>query len=125
MLDAEVHQFGIFVTVIAPGLFRTAMAQQLQSFAIGADSRYAPVLTAMREQNAIGLDEAGDPDQVAGAIEDCILAGDPPARVVVGADALEMDTTVRQSTSDDLARLLRGFVASLQSEHRGYADPPP
>ena len=124
VLDAEVHRFGIFVTVVAPGLFRTAMAQQLQTFAIGADSRYAPMLTAIREQNAIGLDEAGDPDQVAGAIEDCILASDPPARVVVGADALEMDATVRQSTADDLARLLRGFVASLQSEHRGCADPP-
>ncbi len=113
VLDAEVHGFGIFVTVVAPGLFRTAMAQQLQSFPIGADSGYAPMLAAMREQNASGLAEAGDPDQVARAIEDCILASDPPARVVVGADAIEMDTTVRGSSAADLARLLRDFVAGL------------
>jgi len=42
-----------------------------------------------------------------------MLASDPPARIVVGADALEMDKTVRESSAEDLARLLRDFVAGL------------
>jgi NAD(P)-dependent dehydrogenase (short-subunit alcohol dehydrogenase family) len=113
VLGAEVRRFGIFVTVIAPGLFRTAMAAQLDSFPIAADSAYAPMLTAVREQNATWPDEAGDPDEVARVIEECILASDPPARIVVGADALEMDKTVRESGAEDLARLLRDFVAGL------------
>ena len=113
VLDAEVHRFGIFVTVVAPGLFRTAMAQQLESFPIDPDSSYAPTLTAIREQNATGIEAAGDPDEVARAIEGCMLASDPPARIVVGADALEMDATVRQASAEELARMLRDFVAGL------------
>ena len=113
VLGAEVYGFGIFVTVVAPGLFRTAMAQGLESFPIAGDSSYAPMLATVRNQNALGLTEAGDPDEVAQAIQDCMLASDPPARIVVGADALEMDKTVRESSAEDLARLLRDFVAGL------------
>jgi NAD(P)-dependent dehydrogenase (short-subunit alcohol dehydrogenase family) len=38
VLDAEVHGFGIFVTVAAPGLFRTPMADQLRSFPAAPES---------------------------------------------------------------------------------------
>jgi NAD(P)-dependent dehydrogenase (short-subunit alcohol dehydrogenase family) len=113
VLDAEVHGFGIFVTVIAPGLFRTPMSDQLPSFHVAADSRYAAMLEGLREQNAAALNRAGDPDQVARAIEDCIRASEPPARLTVGPDAADMDKMIRQSTAQDLARLLRDFVASL------------
>jgi NAD(P)-dependent dehydrogenase (short-subunit alcohol dehydrogenase family) len=113
VLDAEVHGFGIFVTVVAPGLFQTPMARQLPSFAVAADSRYAATLDKLREQNAAALEGAADPDEVARAIEDCLRASDPPARVVVGADAVDMDATARRSTAQDLAGLLREAVASL------------
>lgn len=48
VLDAEVRGFGIFVTVVAPGLFRTPMAGQLSSFPVAPDSAYAAMLTAIR-----------------------------------------------------------------------------
>lgn len=113
VLGAEVHGFGIFVTVIAPGLFKTAMADQLPSFAVAAGSSYAAMLETVREQNAAALERAGDPDQVARAIEDCIRASDPPARMVVGTDAAEMDQAIRQSTPEEAARLLREYVTAL------------
>jgi NAD(P)-dependent dehydrogenase (short-subunit alcohol dehydrogenase family) len=113
VLDAEVHEFGIFVTVVAPGLYRTAMADQLLSFPVAAGSRYADTLAALRAEIAAGLEEAADPDEVARAIEDCILATDPPARIVVGADAEAEEATARKSTADDVARLMRDFVAGL------------
>jgi hypothetical protein len=50
---------------------------------------------------------------VASAIEDCIRAGEPPARVVVGADGAAMEEAIRQSSPEDLAKLLREFVAGL------------
>jgi|SRR5580658_883066 NAD(P)-dependent dehydrogenase (short-subunit alcohol dehydrogenase family) len=113
VLGAEVHGFGIFVTVVAPGLFRTAMSDQLFSFQVASDSAYAGPFEALREQSRNLMDEAGDPDEVASAIEVCIRASEPAARIVVGADAIEMDTTARRSSAEDIARLLRDFVTSL------------
>jgi NAD(P)-dependent dehydrogenase (short-subunit alcohol dehydrogenase family) len=115
VLDAEVHGFGIFVTVVAPGFFRTAMAEALESFDVGEESPYRPALVALAQQNASRLETAGDPDDVAAAIESCIRAAEPPARLVVGADAHAMERLVRQTVPNDFAELLRAFVADLAS----------
>jgi NAD(P)-dependent dehydrogenase (short-subunit alcohol dehydrogenase family) len=113
VLDAEVHGFGIFVTVVAPGLFRTPMAERLADQHDVSGSRYAAALAALPGRAAASLEHAGDPDEVAGAIADCIAAGDPPARLVVGADAEEMIKMVHDATADDLARIMREYVAGL------------
>jgi NAD(P)-dependent dehydrogenase (short-subunit alcohol dehydrogenase family) len=113
ILDAEVRGFGILVTTVAPGLFRTAMAERLSSYGVGPDSPYAAIFRALSEEAAAGLDEAGDPDEVARAVEECIRAADPPARLLVGADAAEMEKTVRGSSPEELAVLLRKSVADL------------
>ena len=113
VLDAEVHEFGIFVTVVAPGLFRTPMAERLADRRDVSGSRYAAALAALPARAAASLEHAGDPDEVARAIEACIAAGDPPARIVVGADAEEMIKMVRDASPDDLARILREYVAGL------------
>jgi NAD(P)-dependent dehydrogenase (short-subunit alcohol dehydrogenase family) len=113
VLDAEVHEFGIFVTVVAPGLFRTPMAERLADRPDVSGSRYAAVLGALPARAAAALEHAGDPDDVARAIEECIAAADPPARIVVGADAEEMIEMVRDASPDELARVMRENVASL------------
>ena len=113
VLDAEVHGFGIFVTVVAPGLFRTPMAERLADRPDVADSQYAAALAALPARAAASLEHAGDPDEVARAIEECIAAADPPARIVVGADAEEMIKMVRDASPDELARVLREYVADL------------
>jgi NAD(P)-dependent dehydrogenase (short-subunit alcohol dehydrogenase family) len=113
VLDAEVHQFGISVSVVAPGLFRTAMATELTSFAVDGSSPYRAHFDGMLRQNEERLAAAGDPDEVARAIEACLRADRPPARVVVGADAEAMVALVHDTDADAFARLLRAFVASL------------
>ncbi len=113
VLGAEVHGFGVSVTVIAPGLYRTPMSARLPHFAVPGDSPYAGPFSALSTRTAATLQRAGDPDEVARAIEDCVAASEPPARIVVGADAAEVDATVRQASPDDLAQLLRDFVAGL------------
>jgi NAD(P)-dependent dehydrogenase (short-subunit alcohol dehydrogenase family) len=113
VLDAEVHQFGIFVTVISPGLFRTPMAQRQATAAPAGGPAYAAALAALPARSAAALETAGDPDDVARAIEDCLAAADPPARVVVGADAAELIGRIGGMSADGLARVLRDHVAGL------------
>ncbi len=116
VLDAEVHGFGIFVTVISPGLFRTPMSDRLTDpSAVPAESPYAAPLAALPGRAAAGLEHAGDPDDVARAIEDCIAAADPPPRVVVGADAEAMIEMFEKADAAERARLMRAYVAGLAS----------
>ena len=86
-LAAEVKQFGIHVTVIAPGLFATDMVDQLRTFDWPAGSPYRRVLEAMKTMQAERITTAGDPDEVGAAIAAVIAADDPPVRIVVGEDA--------------------------------------
>jgi NAD(P)-dependent dehydrogenase (short-subunit alcohol dehydrogenase family) len=113
VLDAEVHGFGIFVTVLAPGLFRTPMSDAFGSYHAPEGSPYAAAFAVAVEQSAAEVANAGDPDQVARAIDGCIRADDPPARIVVGADAEEMEKTVRAASPDGLAKMMREYVAGL------------
>ena len=109
--DAEVHGFDISVTVVAPGFFLTPMAQSLGDAVEVHQPMYRTEIDAMQAGTPSRLASAGDPDTVAAAIEVCIRADDPPARVVVGADAGAMQKLVDDGTADDLAALLRSFVA--------------
>jgi NAD(P)-dependent dehydrogenase (short-subunit alcohol dehydrogenase family) len=113
VLGAELQGSGIFVTVVAPGLFRTAMSEQLPCCQVADGSGYAAAFATLRDRNAAALESAGDPDEVASAIEDCIEADEPPARVVVGADGTAMEAMIRQSSPEDVAKLLREYVAGL------------
>lgn len=113
VLDAEVRGFGVAVTVVAPGLYRTAMSQALLSFSVAGGSPYAAAFGALQRVNATRLPGAGDPDEAARVIEDCLRAADPPARLVAGDDAAGVDQAVRQAGAEGLARRLREFVAGL------------
>ena len=86
-LAAEVKQFGIHVTVVSPGLFRTDMTAALSEFVPPEESRYATALRAMVQLQRARDASAGDPDEVGAAIASCIESDDPPVRIAVGADA--------------------------------------
>jgi NAD(P)-dependent dehydrogenase (short-subunit alcohol dehydrogenase family) len=116
VLDAEVRQFGISVTVVAPGLFRTEMSAGLPFVEAPEGSAYEKEFAVMREQASGEMNEAGDPDEVAVAIQECIRATEPPARIVVGADGREMEDQVRAASAEELAGMLRGFVAGLRGD---------
>jgi NAD(P)-dependent dehydrogenase (short-subunit alcohol dehydrogenase family) len=113
VLGAELQGSGIFVTVVAPGLFVTGMSEQLPFARVASDSRYAAAFEKMSAESALELATAGDPDEVARALAECIAADQPPARIVVGADGIAMDETFRRASAEDLAIMLRDYVASL------------
>jgi len=115
VLDAEVYGFGIRVTMVAPGLFRTEMAESLSTYRVAEGSAYQGAFTELTARNAAQLAAAADPGEVAAAINRCLRAADPPARIVVGKDAEEMATLVHDSNAEDFARLLRGFVSELSA----------
>jgi len=113
VLDSEVARFGIRVSVVAPGLFRSEMTDALVTYTVDDASPYAATFHALIQQNAARLPTAGDPDDVAAAIETCITDETPPARVVVGDDARQMAQLVRDHDDESFAQLLRDFVAGL------------
>ena len=88
-LAAEVAQFGIHVTVVEPGAFRTG-------FATGAAvpvARPLETYAALTAHVAAGMRhwygaQAGDPREAAAAILRVVDAPQPPLRLVLGADAV-------------------------------------
>ena len=115
VLDAEVRPFGISVTVVAPGFFRTEMAAAAGSFSVAHDSPYRIPFGALMAAAPARLETAADPDIVARAIADVIAADDAPARVVVGEDAEAMQRLVDDAKPEQLATLLRDFVRGLST----------
>jgi NAD(P)-dependent dehydrogenase (short-subunit alcohol dehydrogenase family) len=112
-LDAEVYGFGIRVTMIAPGLFRTEMAEARSTYRVADGSPYQRAFSELATRSDAQIGQAADPDEVAAAIEACLRATDPPARIVVGTDAEQMTKLVHDTSAQDFARLLRAFVAEL------------
>lgn len=115
MLDAEVRPFGVSVTVVAPGLFHTEMADRLGAYAVDPSSPYAVPFGRVVADGPSRLPTAGDPDDVAAAIEAVLRADDPPARVVVGDDAHVMAALVDGVDAEGLAAMLRDFVTRVSS----------
>ena len=114
VLGAEVAPFGIRVTVVAPGFFRTEMAESLGGARhIEPGSPYRAALEAIRAADVDRLQSAGDPDLVAQAVERCLGSAEPPARIVVGADAEGFERLVRGATAEEYAAMLRDYVAEL------------
>jgi hypothetical protein len=66
-----------------------------------------------RAENTAYIAGAGDPAEVADAIEQCIRADNPPARVVVGEDAQKWVKLVHDTDPDSFARPMRAEVAIL------------
>ena len=101
-LGKEVAPFGIAVTAVAPGSFRTdwagrSMTRTPRSIA-DYDDIFDPVRKAREEKSGRQL---GDPRKAARAMLAAIAADHPPAHLLLGSDALG---------------LVRGKLAALQKE---------
>ncbi|GAB7537361.1 oxidoreductase [Burkholderia sp. 3C] len=101
-LGKEVRPFGIAVTAVAPGSFRTdwagrSMVRTPRSIA-DYDAIFDPIRQAREEKSGKQL---GDPRKAARAMLDAIASDDPPAHLLLGSDALG---------------LVRGKLASMEQE---------
>ncbi|AKM44412.1 oxidoreductase [Burkholderia contaminans] len=102
----ELEPFGIAVTAVAPGSFRTdwagrSMARTPRSIA-DYDALFDPIRQAREERSG---KQPGDPAKAARAMLAAIAADRPPAHLLLGSDAL---------------RLVRGKLAALDAEIRAW-----
>lgn len=102
-LAEEVRPFGIRVMVVEPGAFRTAIAGTGRVEA----ARRLPIYDATSgkrrdDVRAIDGTQAGDPIRAAEAIRMAIDADDPPACLVLGAQAHARAVTVAKDALDEL-----------------------
>ncbi|NTZ08374.1 oxidoreductase [Burkholderia metallica] len=105
-LGKELEPFGIAVTAVAPGSFRTdwagrSMARTPRSIA-DYDGLFDPIRRAREEKSGKQL---GDPAKAARAMLAVMAADHPPAHLLLGSDAL---------------RLVRNKLAALDDEIRAW-----
>jgi NAD(P)-dependent dehydrogenase (short-subunit alcohol dehydrogenase family) len=89
-LAQEVRPFGVKVTAVAPGAFRTDfLSDHSIRKSEGEDAAYvASVGRVMSGFGAMAGKQIGDPDRAAHAILDLVRADEPPVHLLLGTDAL-------------------------------------
>ncbi|MDT0473546.1 oxidoreductase [Streptomyces sp. DSM 41014] len=102
-LGKEVAQFGIHVTAIEPGSFRTDWAGRSMTRAARTVDDYDELFTPIREarQKASG-NQLGDPAKAGDALVHITSVEQPPAHLVLGSDALRLVTAARTAVDDDI-----------------------
>ena len=90
-LGKEVASFGIHVTAVEPGGFRTDWAGRSMVRAPQTIDDYAPVMGPVREARlARSGKQAGDPAKAARAMIQLTEAANPPAHLLLGPDAVKV-----------------------------------
>jgi len=87
-LGKEVRQFGVLVTAVEPGAFRTEWAGRSMVRAERSIADYDALINPIIEgRKASSGHQPGDPAKAAQAIVDLTRAADPPAHLLLGSDA--------------------------------------
>jgi NAD(P)-dependent dehydrogenase (short-subunit alcohol dehydrogenase family) len=101
-LAAEVKPFGIRVTIVEPGAFRTDFSGRSLRAAAPSDS-YAEIIgPRLRAFRATHGTQPGDPRLGAKAIIDAVTRKDPPLRLPLGPDACKAIAAYHQARLSDL-----------------------
>lgn len=97
VMRAEMAPFGVHVTALCPGSFRTDWAGRSMVRTDRAvadyDALFDPIRDARRQKDG---NQPGDPDRLAQAVLTLIASDNPPPQLLLGTDAL---TLVRQRLS--------------------------
>ncbi|RSO32093.1 short-chain dehydrogenase/reductase [Streptomyces sp. WAC 06725] len=102
-LGKEVAQFGIHVTAIEPGSFRTDWAGRSMTRAAQSIDDYDELFTPIREarQKASG-NQLGNPVKAGEAVVHITSVEQPPAHLVLGSDALRLVSAARTAVDEDI-----------------------
>ncbi|QCX74029.1 3-oxoacyl-[acyl-carrier-protein] reductase FabG [Streptomyces sp. YIM 121038] len=102
-LGKEVAQFGIHVTAIEPGSFRTDWAGRSMTRAARSIADYDELFTPIRaaRQRASG-NQLGNPAKAGEAVVHIASVERPPAHLLLGSDALRLVTAARTAVDEDI-----------------------
>lgn len=101
-LAKEVAGFGVRVTAIEPGGFRTDWAGRSMVRAERSIADYDSVFEPVRAARAAGSGrQLGDPTKAAQAVLRVIDAPDPPVHLILGSDALRLVAAGRAAVEKD------------------------
>lgn len=102
-IGKEVASFGIHVTAIEPGSFRTDWAGRSMVRAehtiTDYDAVFAPIRAARLQASG---NQLGDPAKAAEAVLQIVDAAAPPKHLILGSDALRLVTAGRRSVDADI-----------------------
>ncbi|HDS0949248.1 TPA: oxidoreductase [Stenotrophomonas maltophilia] len=119
VLGKEVAPFGIHVTAVAPGSFRTDWAGRSMVRAARAiddyDALFDPIRSARQAKSGHQL---GDPEKAAQAMLQVIDSPTPPSQLLLGSDALQL---VRDKL-DAMAQRIDQWQALSQSTDSAATD---
>jgi NAD(P)-dependent dehydrogenase (short-subunit alcohol dehydrogenase family) len=99
----EVKAFGIHVTAIEPGSFRTDWAGRSMVRTDRSISDYDELMEPIRAQRlAASGNQLGNPELAGQAILTVIDAAEPPAHLILGSDALRLVTNARSAVDNNI-----------------------
>jgi Short-chain dehydrogenases of various substrate specificities len=102
-LAKEVAGFGIKVTAVAPGSFRTDWAGRSMVRAGRSIADYDALFDPIREaREAKSGKQAGDPRKAAQALLEIVAANNPPVHLLLGNDALDLVKTKLTALNDEI-----------------------
>jgi len=124
-LGKEVRDFGIHVTAVAPGSFRTDWAGRSMVRTPRSIADYDSVFDPVRQRRqAVSGRQLGDPRKAARAMLQVIDSPAPPSHLLLGSDALEL---VREQLSglDQTLSQWAGLTRSTDGGERPEEPPAP
>ncbi|TSD66384.1 SDR family NAD(P)-dependent oxidoreductase [Inquilinus sp. KBS0705] len=90
VLAEDVKEFGVKVTVVAPGAFRTSfLTPESLTIAAGTITGYSAVSASHNRYLQMDGRQAGDPEKAAAAIIDVAYQENPPLYLLLGDDAYD------------------------------------
>jgi NAD(P)-dependent dehydrogenase (short-subunit alcohol dehydrogenase family) len=118
-LAAEVAPFGVKVTLVEPGYFRTNF---LESGSLRTPENQLDAYTLVRESEAVHLQQIkgsqpGDPVKAVAAIIAVAAAPNPPLHLLLGQDAYDLANAKINAMQEDMAQWKQVTVAT------GFAEP--
>jgi NAD(P)-dependent dehydrogenase (short-subunit alcohol dehydrogenase family) len=105
VMRSEMAPFGVHVTTLCPGSFRTDWAGRSMVRTDRSVADYDALFGPIREaRQAVSGKQLGNPDKLAAAVLDLIESDNPPPQLLLGSDALK-------HVSDRIARLQQELEA--------------
>ncbi len=105
VMRSEMAPFGVHVTTLCPGSFRTDWAGRSMVRTERSIADYDALFDPIREaRQAISGKQLGDPTKLAAAVLDLVESDNPPPQLLLGSDAL-------QHVSDRIERLQQEIEA--------------